>query len=275
MLHQTIDLTQQTGILNCYYIMQISIVQTDIIWEDKQENLRLLHEKLEKLRGTTEIVVLPEMFSTGFSMQSQELAEPVSGVTITTLKQWAHEFQFALAGSYIAKDHHRFYNRGFFLTPEGEEYYYDKRHLFRMGQEADHFDAGNQRLIISYQGWNICLLICYDLRFPVWSRNVGNEYDLAIYVANWPIPRRIVWDTLLRARAIENQCYVCGVNRIGSDPHGLSYNGGSLIYSPQGNELVSIPDGVEGVATISLDLDALQRFRKKFPVWRDADLFSL
>ena len=255
--------------------MKISIVQTDIVWEDKQENLRLLREKLEKLRGTTEIVVLPEMFSTGFSMNSQELAEPLSGETIMTLKQWSKEFQLALTGSYIAEDNHRFYNRGFFLTPEGEAYYYDKRHLFRMGQEADHFEAGNQRLIIPYHDWNICLLVCYDLRFPVWSRNVENEYDLLIYVANWPVPRRIAWDTLLRARAIENQCFVCGVNRIGTDAHELSYNGGSIIYSPLGNELITIPDGVEGTATTDLDLTTLQRFRKKFPVWRDADKFSL
>ena len=157
------------------------------------------------------------MFSTGFSMQSKILAEPNSGETITTLKQWAAKFQLAICGSYIATENELFYNRAFFLTPEGEEFYYDKRHLFRMGREAEHFSAGDKRLIIPYHGWNICLLVCYDLRFPVWSRNVGNEYDLLIYVANWPIPRRLVWDTLLRARALENQCYVCGVNRVGTD----------------------------------------------------------
>ena len=160
--------------------IRISIIQTDIVWENKQENLRLLHEKLQSLRGITEIVVLPEMFSTGFSMQSKILAEPNSGETITTLKQWAAKFQLAICGSYIATENELFYNRAFFLTPEGEEFYYDKRHLFRMGREAEHFSAGDKRLIIPYHGWNICLLVCYDLRFPVWSRNVGNEYDLLI-----------------------------------------------------------------------------------------------
>ena len=157
--------------------IRVSIIQTDIVWENKQENLRLLHEKLQSLRGTTEIVVLPEMFSTGFSMQSQTLAEPNSGKTISTLKQWASLFQLAICGSYIATDNGQFYNRAFFLTPEGEYYFYDKRHLFRMGREAEHFSAGNKRIIIPYHGWNICLLVCYDLRFPVWSRNVKNEYD--------------------------------------------------------------------------------------------------
>ena len=146
--------------------IRISIIQTDIVWENKQENLRLLHEKLQSLRGITEIVVLPEMFSTGFSMQSKMLAEPNSGATITILKQWAAQFQLAICGSYIATENDQFYNRAFFLTPEGEEFYYDKRHLFRMGREAEHFSVGDKRLIIPYRGWNICLLVCYDLRFP-------------------------------------------------------------------------------------------------------------
>ena len=222
--------------------IRVSIIQTDIVWENKQENLRLLHEKLQSLRGTTEIVVLPEMFSTGFSMQSQTLAEPNSGKTISTLKQWASLFQLAICGSYIATDNGQFYNK---------------------------------RIIIPYHGWNICLLVCYDLRFPVWSRNVKNEYDLLIYVANWPIPRRLAWDALLRARALENQCYVCGVNRTGMDGYHLKYNGGSKIYSAFGEEITSLPDEQEGIATTSLQLGALNRLREKFPVWKDADEFHL
>ena len=255
--------------------MKITIVQTDIVWENKQENLRVLRRKLTALCGTTEIIVLPEMFSTGFSMNSKELAEPLSGETITTLKQWAKEFNFAISGSYIASDNDRYFNRAFFLTPEGEEYYYDKRHLFRMGQEPQHFAAGNERLIIPYRDWNVCLLVCYDLRFPVWSRNVNNEYDLLIYVASWPVPRREVWDTLLRARAMENMCYVCGVNRIGTDGHQLSYNGGSIVYSPKGEILLSAPDAQEDILTTTLDLSALRSFRNKFPAWKDADTFTL
>ena len=255
--------------------IRIYIVQTDIVWENKQENLRLLYEKLQSLRGTTEIVVLPEMFSTGFSMQSKILAEPNSGETITTLKRWTSQLQLAICGSYIATDNGQFYNRAFFLTPKGEEFYYDKRHLFRMGREAEHFSAGDKRLIIPYRGWNIRLLVCYDLRFPVWSRNINNGYDLLIYVANWPVARRLAWDTLLRARALENQCYVCGVNRTGTDGYHLEYNGGSKVYSAYGEEVASLPDGQEGMATVTLNMASLNQFREKFPVWKDADEFHL
>ena len=195
--------------------IRISIIQTDIVWENKQENLRLLHEKLQSLRGITEIVVLPEMFTTGFSMNSRLLAEPVSGTTLRSLKNYAIEFHLSLAGSFICEEQGSYYNRAFLITPDGQEFYYDKRHLFRMGHEAEHFSAGSRKVIIPYNGWNICLQVCYDLRFPVWSRNVNNEYDLLIYVASWPTPRIQAWNTLLCARAIENQCYVCGVNRIG------------------------------------------------------------
>lgn len=255
--------------------IRISVLQTDIIWENKQENLRLLHKKLKSLCGTTEIVVLPEMFSTGFSMNCQSLAEPVTGETMRTLKQWAAEYGIAITGSFIASDQGKFYNRGFFLTPEGEEYYYDKRHLFRMGHEREHFSAGDQRLILPYRGWNICLMVCYDLRFPVWSRNVDNAYDLLIYVANWPTLRRPVWDTLLRARALENQCYVCGVNRVGTDGYQLKYNGGSVVYSAKGEELASVPNEKEETKTVEIDLSSLQSFREVFPAWKDGDEFSI
>lgn len=246
--------------------LKISIVQTDIAWENKQENLRMLREKLHALRGTTEIVVLPEMFSTGFTMKSRELAEPVSGITVRILKELAADFQLALCGSFICSERSNYYNRAFFITPEGEEFYYDKRHLFRMGNEAEYFSAGNNKLIISYRGWNICLLVCYDLRFPVWSRNVNNEYDLLIYMASWPQARRLAWDTLLCARALENMCYVCGVNRIGVDGNKLIYNGGSVVFSPKGEPLASVPDGEEGIETVSLSLISLQQLRDKFPV---------
>ena len=255
--------------------LKISIVQTDIAWENKQENLRMLREKLHALRGTTEIVVLPEMFSTGFTMKSRELAEPVSGITVRILKELAADFQLALCGSFICSERSNYYNRAFFITPEGEEFYYDKRHLFRMGNEAEDFSAGNNKLIISYRGWNICLLVCYDLRFPVWSRNVNNEYDLLIYMASWPQARRLAWDTLLCARALENMCYVCGVNRIGVDGNKLIYNGGSVVFSAKGVVLASVPDGEEGIETVSLSLISLQQLRDKFPVWKDADAFRL
>ncbi|MDE6217008.1 nitrilase family protein [Bacteroides sp.] len=275
--------------------LRISILQTDIVWENKQENLRRLRERLKTLCGTTEIVVLPEMFSTGFSMDTARLAEPVDGETIRTLRHWCKEFQLAITGSYIACETTApetntacslqeksspektlsFFNRAFFLTPEGDAWYYDKRHLFRMGRETEHFTAGNQRPIISYFGWNIRLLVCYDLRFPVWSRNTNQAYDLLIYVANWPASRRKVWDVLLQARALENQSYVCGVNRIGTDPQKLPHNGGSVIYSPKGKLLASVPDDEEGAATAVLNRSTLTSFREKFPVWKDADSFSI
>lgn len=255
--------------------LRVSILQTDIAWENKQDNLRRLREKLETLRGAAEIVVLPETFSTGFSMNTDKLAEPVTGDTITTLRQWASEYWIAIAGSYISRERHAYYNRAFFITPEGETYFYDKRHLFRMGSETEHFTAGSRRTIIPYQGWNILLLVCYDLRFPVWSRNVNNEYDLVIYVANWPVPRRKVWDVLLQARALENICYVCGVNRVGTDGNQFPYNGGSAIYSYKGELMAQVPDNEEGTATATLELPALQGFRSKFPAWKDADSFII
>lgn len=185
------------------------------------------------------------------------------------------DFQLALCGSFICSERSNYYNRAFFITPEGEEFYYDKRHLFRMGNEAEYFSSGNNKLIISYRGWNICLLVCYDLRFPVWSRNVNNEYDLLIYMASWPQARRLAWDTLLCARALENMCYVCGVNRIGVDGNKLIYNGGSVVFSAKGEVLASVPDGEEGIETVSLSLISLQQLRDKFPVWKDADAFRL
>ncbi len=254
--------------------IRISIVQTDIVWENKQENLRLLHEKLQSLRGTTEIVVLPEMFSTGFSMQSDMLAEANSGETITALKQWASLFQVAICGSYITVDNGRYYNRAFFLTPEGEEFYYDKRHLFRMGREAEYFSAGDERLIIPYRGWNICLLVCYDLRFPVWSRNTEG-YDLAVYVANWPESRREVWKTLLRARAMENQAFVAGVNCVGTDNNGIRYAGDSMVVDAKGSVLKMGQEHREEILTVDCDMTALHDFRRKFAVLDDRDWFDM
>jgi len=255
--------------------IRISIVQINIVWENKQENLRMLHERLKALSGTTEIVVLPEMFSTGFSMNVASLAETTSEETISILKKWSAEYKLAITGSFIAIDNQQYFNRGFFLTPDGEEYYYDKRHLFRMGDEGAHFSSGSKQITIPYLGWNIRLLICYDLRFPVWSRNINNEYDLLIYVANWPDARRMVWDTLLKARAFENQCFVCGVNRVGRDGYNLNYNGGSIVYSAKGEVLASVADGLSDTATATIDLTELRKFRDKFPVWKDADSFRI
>ena len=256
--------------------LRISLLQTDIAWEEKPKNLCRLREMLETLRGKTELAILPETFTTGFSMNPASVAEPIDGETISTLKQWASTYGIALAGSYIAcTPSSEYCNRAFFLTPEGEAHYYDKHHLFRIGHETEHYSPGNERPIINFRGWNILLLICYDLRFPVWSRNRNNEYDLLIYVANWPAARRKVWDTLLQARALENISYVCGVNRIGKTPQDIAHDGGSAVYSYKGTQLALVPDNTEGIATVTLDYNLLQEFRQKFPAWKDADDFSI
>lgn len=255
--------------------LRVTLLQTDIVWENIQENLHRLHDKLISLKNQTDIVILPEMFSTGFSMESETYAEPIDGNTITTLADYSSHFGMVLCGSFICVENAKYYNRAFFITPDKEVHFYDKRHLFRMGDEINHFSAGDNKLIVNYQGWNICLLVCYDLRFPVWSRNVNNEYDLLIYVANWPSSRRKVWDALLPARALENMAYVCAVNRIGVDGNDLSYDGGSIAYSPRGETLGKTPDNTESATTVDIDLKSLRKFREKFPAWKDADAFKL
>ena len=214
--------------------LRISMIQSHIIWEDREENLGYYGELLRRVSGRTDLAVLPETFTTGFSMDVEKQADTMESQTVPTIKEWAKKYKLAVAGSFIAKDNGKFYNRAFFITPEGEEYYYDKRHLFRMAEEDKHFSAGDKRLIVPYKGWNICLQVCYDLRFPVWSRNVNNEYDLLIYVANWPEARKKAWKALLHARAIENMAYVCGVNRVGVDGKGFLFRGDSMIYNAKG-----------------------------------------
>lgn len=252
--------------------LRISLVQYDIVWENKEANLRYVEDVATSLAGKTDIVVLPEMFTTGFTMNSHKLSESNDGDTITLLKQWATEFDIAICGSFIAKEKGHFFNRGFFISSESE-YFYDKRHLFRMGKEPEYFSPGDKRLIFEHKGFNICLLICYDLRFPVWARNINNEYDLIIYTANWPESRAKVWNTLLAARAIENISYVCGVNRIGKDGNDLVYKGDSKLIDAKGEVLTSIK--VDKVETVSISKDELDKFRNKFPVWKDADSFKL
>ena len=255
-------------------VLRVSLVQYDIVWENKQANLNYVKTKIEELTGHTDLVILPEMFSTGFTMNSHNLAEPINGPTILALKQWSQTYDVAICGSYIANDNNEYYNRGFFITPQNE-YYYDKRHLFRMGSESQSFSAGEKRLILEHKGFNICLLICYDLRFPVWSRNADNEYDLLIYSANWPASRSKVWNALLTARALENMAYVCGVNRIGIDGNGLKHVGESKLINARGDEVTNIGQDIEQTNTVSISKTELDQFRTKFPVWKDADKFEI
>jgi len=206
---------------------------------------------------------------------SCSLAESNEGVTVETIKKWAKDYDLAVCGSFLACENDKLYNRGFFAIPDGNILFYDKRHLFRMGDEDKNFTAGEKQLIVSYKGWNICLIVCYDLRFPVWSRNVENAYDLLICCANWPVVRETAWNILLKARAVENCSYVCGVNRIGQGEFGILYQGDSQLIDHKGNIVVFCEPNEEMVVTEVLSKDALEYFRKKFPVWMDADKFDI
>lgn len=256
--------------------LRVSFIQSNLFWEDKEKNLSHFRTLIASLKGQSDLIILPETFTTGFSMNASHLAEEIHGKTIKTIKSWSKEFEFAIAGSFISKENdNRIYNRGFFITPEGNSYFYDKKHLFRMGEENNIFTSGSSYNIIPYKGWNIRLTICYDLRFPVWSRNKNNEYDLLICIANWPKARAKVWTTLLAARAIENISYVCGANRIGNDGNGIHHQGDSVIIDFRGNILVQAEANKEVISSIILNKEKLQEFRKKFPVWKDADSFEI
>lgn len=255
-------------------ILRVSLAQYDILWEDKSANLAKIEKIVSSLAGETDLVVLPEMCTTGFSMNSHQLAEPVTGTTVSHLSKLAQQYDIAICSSFIAIDKNKYFNRGFFITSESQ-HYYDKRHLFRMGQEADYFSAGEKKLIIEHKGFKICLLVCYDLRFPVWARNVDNEYDLLIYTANWPASRSHVWNILLEARAIENMCYVCGVNRVGADGNNLVHEGNSKMIDAKGETILSINLNLEDTKTVHISKENLNKFRTKFPAWKDADKFRI
>jgi predicted amidohydrolase len=257
--------------------LRISLMQVEIVWEDKTQNLKHYEQLLQGIAGKSDLAVFPEMFSTGFSMRSGCLAETNDGSTVQRIRYWAKEYNLAVCGSFLAKDHNSdaLFNRGFFITPQGETYFYDKRHLFRMGEENDCFTAGKQTLLVPYKGWNIRLIICYDLRFPVWNRNRNNEYDLLICPANWPESRANVWEILLKARAIENQSYVCGVNRTGEDGNGIFHRGNSALIDFKGKPVFEAPANTESVITETIKKEPLNDFRRKFPVWQDADFFEI
>ena len=256
--------------------MNISIIQSGIVWENIDENLQQYYRLLSPLKGKTDLAVLPETCTTGFSMRAPHLAEPNDGNTMQTFRKWANELDFAIAGSFIAKElDGRMFNRGFFITPEGENYFSDKRHLFRMSEESELLNPGTDYSLITYKGWNIRLIVCYDLRFPVWIRNKANEYDLLLCVANWPQARSQVWDILLKARAIENGCYVCGVNRTGIDGNGISHQGNSVIVDYKGTILLDAGQNPEATLTTTIHKDKLEDFRKRFPAWMDADFFKI
>jgi len=253
--------------------LRVTLVQAELAWQDPATNRHRLAAHFRGLVGHTDLVVLPEMFSTGFSMAAAELAEDMDGPTVDWMREEAAALGCVIAGSLIVRDGGRCYNRLVWARPDGSLEHYDKRHLFRLAGEQEHYAAGSRRLVVALKGWRVCPMVCYDLRFPVWSRSRG-DYDLLLYVANWPQRRALAWSTLLRARAIENQSYVVGVNRIGKDGNGTAYAGDSVALDFLGQPLSS-EGGGDRVETAVLDLESLRAYRESFPVHLDADRFEL
>lgn len=254
--------------------LRTTLVQSDLHWEDARANRAHFEQLLLPLAGGTDLVVLPEMFTTGFTMQSDVLAEPMEGPTLEWMRHMARALDAALYGSLVVKEGDRYHNRGLFVMPDGNVAHYDKRHLFRMAGEHVHYVGGTERRVVNWRGWRILLQVCYDLRFPVFSRN-RNDYDVAVYVANWPAVRSRPWSQLLIARAIENLAYVVGVNRVGMDGKGIAYTGDSVALDPQGELLGQCAPSEEVLLTVTLERAALEDFRQRFPAHLDADAFSL
>jgi predicted amidohydrolase len=256
--------------------LKITILQSDLHWEDKEKNLAMFSQKISAIDEPTDLIVLPEMFTTGFSMKPEGLSETMNGTTVNWMKQKAQEKNCVITGSFICVEGSNHYNRLVWMNPDGTCSTYDKRHLFSMGAEDDHYTAGQKRLMVNLKGWNVCPLICYDLRFPVWSRNKKEEaYDLLIYVANWPERRIHPWKTLLLARAIENQAYVIGLNRIGNDGNEIYHSGDSAVINFKGEVISNSSSGKETTETITLNYAELAQFRQSFPAMQDADDFII
>lgn len=253
--------------------MKIALIQAPLVWENPQANRIYFEEKIKSVSDEIDLVILPEMFSTGFLMEPKNTVETMDGETILLLKNLAKAKNFAITGSLIIKENELFYNRLIFVFPSGEIHNYDKRHLFSLAGEEKIYTSGKDKLIVEYLGWKICPLICYDLRFPVFSRNTEN-YDLLIYVANWPIQRIQAWDILLKARAVENMCYTIGVNRIGEDANNYPYIGHSQVVDFLGNFSIE-PQEAEGIFTAELNQNEMLEARKKLGFLNDADFFEI
>jgi len=260
--------------------LTFTLIQTNLFFEDKAANLSMLEEKINSIPQKPEVVVLPEMFSTAFSMNPAQLAEPMTGITVEWMKRIAAQKKIILTGSVMIEEDGNYYNRLIWMLPNGQYGVYNKRHCFTYSGEDKQYTPGNKHLIASVKGWKINLQVCYDLRFPIWARqqsvhkNNSPEYDVLLYVANWPERRSHSWKSLLVARAIENQCYVIGVNRIGNDNGNIYHSGNSMVVDPLGEVLYHKAD-VEDIFTITLNKEHLERVRNKFPFWKDADDFLI
>lgn len=254
--------------------MKIALFQFDTLWEQKEHNLNQVETLTEQLTEQVDLVVLPEMFTTGFSMNPMLLAEEANGATLAFIQNLANKHNTAFVGSWATRVEHNFYNRLYFVTPNGKVDTYDKRHLFSLAGEEKHYSQGGEKKIIHYKGWNICPLICYDLRFPVHSRMTGESYDLLLYIASWPDKRIYAWDTLLKARAIENMTYVIGVNRCGTDPKSVYYSGHSQAIDFMGASIIPPFEGTQ-TKILTLDKNSLQNARTKLGFLNDRDQFEI
>jgi omega-amidase len=252
----------------------VALIQSPLHWESASANRAMFEEKIWQLNNTVDVIVLPEMFTTGFTMNAKALAEPMNLHTTKWMKQMAAHAKASVCGSFIVQVDGVFYNRFLWMNADGTFQTYDKKHLFRMAGEDEVYGSGTEKIIVRYKGWNICPFICYDLRFPVWSRNRKNGYDVLLYVANWPEPRANAWNTLLRARAIENASYAIGVNRVGIDGIGIPYAGDSAAVDFKGQDMLNMKN-IEGVGYVTLSMKDLIDYREKFPVWKDADDFKI
>lgn len=254
--------------------LKITTYQGYLFWENVDKNLQNITLRLSGIRTKTDLIILPEMFNTGFTMNAEKLAEPMEGKTMQWMQATAQKFDCVITGSLAIEENGRYYNRLIWMRADGSYAHYDKRHLFAMGKEHEVYTPGTQKLFVELNGWTICPMICYDLRFPVWMRNVGERYDLMLVVANWPEKRSLHWRTLIAARAIENQAYVIGVNRVGHDGNELYYSGDSSCIDPGGN-VVYYKRDEEDVYTFSISAEELEKTRRYMPFLRDADSFKL
>ncbi len=256
------------------HMLKVALLQTDLVWENIEQNLIRFSEKINGIEEQIDLILLPEMFSTGFSMKPQNLAETMDGTTVNWMLNLATKKNVAIAGSAIIKENEAYYNRFLFVKPTGEVEYYDKRHLFTLAGEDKVYTSGNKKIVINYKGFKICPLICYDLRFPVWARNI-EAYDVLIYVANWPKPRIAAWDALLKARAIENMCFTIGLNRVGKDANNLEYNGHSAVYNCLGEKMTGTIENVENTIVVSLNKKHITEVRSNLNFLNDKDVFVI
>jgi predicted amidohydrolase len=254
--------------------LKIALIQTDIVWQNAAENRILYTTKIDSISESVDIIVLPEMFSTGFSMQPEEISETMHGETVNWMKKMAINKNAAICGSLIIYEDKKYYNRFLFVKLTGEIEIYNKRHLFTLAGEEKVYTAGAKKLIIDYKGWKICPLVCYDLRFPVWARNV-EEYDVLMYVANWPKRRIVAWDALLKARAIENLCYTIGVNRVGFDGNNFEYNGHSAVFDCLGKKITKSIKSTAGIEIVELQKNHVLKVRNQLNFLNDRDTFEI